>query len=380
MALTPIQEISRAELQQLETPSSAVITNVRHLSSYNWVDASTPTIVVPGSPALWSPPKEPKQLKKDSGLVYIAQNAARHPESPLEPLFRALHITNPSFSIHSAHVVTERSSIRNLLAFVSCRRGSGNPYHAFAIKIEAVRNTVLLCGIDSPTHEFIGSHESKGFGHEFEKAYTSNQINDSTGHYRIVSYRFGGLNFIMCHETDGYADQSKAIQPSPMANQPSSPLRKMSPPEASEDASTLPGAASRLRVVKGGQVIPIGLTIEIKTRISHRPISIEDVAPQLWASQTPKLVRAYHRGGLFQRPQFDDVTEEIKTWEACNQPDLKKLAALMKRIIAIVKGAGTTVVVKYVPLGDKLLFFMADGGKMLPEDLYTKGDERRIVN
>ena len=377
MALKVLEEISHLDLKQLETPSSAVVTNVKQLTSYNWIEAPTPTIVVPGCPALWSPPNAPQQLKKDSGLVYIAQNAARHPDSPLEPLFRALYVAHPSFNIHSTNVVTERNSMRKLLAFVSGRDGTGNPFHAFAMKIECVKNTVILCRIEAATHEFIGPNEFKGFGHEFEKAYTTDQITNSTGHHRIISYQFGGLNFIICHETDGYADQSKTIQPPGERNDIGicGALGTLSPSTAYQNLRSVPNVASRLTVKEGGRVIPMELTIEIKTRISHKPISIEDVAPQLWTSQTPKLVRAYHRGGLFQRPQFDDVSDEINIWEQHNASDLKRLAALIGKIITIVRGCRTMIVLTYDPFGDKLAFSVADGGKMLPDDLYTKWDE-----
>src|SRR2546421_13028149 len=99
MASTTVSEISRLDLQELETPALASITDVKLLSSYNWIEApsATPTIAVPGCPALWSAPRVSRRLNKDSGLIYIAQNAARHPECPLEPLFRAIYITNPSF-------------------------------------------------------------------------------------------------------------------------------------------------------------------------------------------------------------------------------------------------------------------------------------------
>lgn len=84
-------KISRLGLES-SVPAEAIITDVKHLASYNWIEAPTPTIVVPGSPAQWSPPQGNRCVKKDSGLVYIAQNAARHPDSPLEPLFRSLYI------------------------------------------------------------------------------------------------------------------------------------------------------------------------------------------------------------------------------------------------------------------------------------------------
>ncbi|CAI7621771.1 unnamed protein product [Penicillium crustosum] len=59
------------------------------------------------------------KLKKDSGFVYIVQNAARHSNSPLEPLFRALYIEQPSFEIDTIDVVTDRNNVRKLLSFVN---------------------------------------------------------------------------------------------------------------------------------------------------------------------------------------------------------------------------------------------------------------------
>jgi hypothetical protein len=140
MAPTTVFEISRKDLQELDTPKSASITDVKHLSSYNWLEAphSTPTIAVPGSPARWLSPGVPHRLKKDSGLIYIAQNAARHPESPLEPLFRALYITHPSFNIHLIDVVTDRNNIRKLLSFID-PSSNRNGLEEFTINIEVGR-------------------------------------------------------------------------------------------------------------------------------------------------------------------------------------------------------------------------------------------------
>lgn len=51
----------------------------------------------------------PQQLQKDSGLVYIARNAARHPDSPVEPLSRSLCIEQPSFDFTSVDIVTDET-------------------------------------------------------------------------------------------------------------------------------------------------------------------------------------------------------------------------------------------------------------------------------
>jgi hypothetical protein len=50
-----LEEISRLDLKP-SAPAEALITDVKHLASYNWIEASTPTIAVPSSPAQWSPP------------------------------------------------------------------------------------------------------------------------------------------------------------------------------------------------------------------------------------------------------------------------------------------------------------------------------------
>jgi hypothetical protein len=126
MVNSPLAETSRPDLKAISIPASASITNVQHLASYNWVEAptATPTIAVPDSPDLWSPPKDPFRLEKDTGHVYIAQNVARHPESPLEPSFRALYVSHPSFDIASIDVVTDRNNIRKLLGAINPRWNS----------------------------------------------------------------------------------------------------------------------------------------------------------------------------------------------------------------------------------------------------------------
>ncbi|KAL6401241.1 hypothetical protein AUP68_16970 [Ilyonectria robusta] len=139
MASNVIAEISRVDLKELITPPVASITDVKHLSSYNWLERPIPTIAVPGSPPLWSAPKAPRQLKKDSGVVYVDQNTARHPDSPLEPLFRALFVTNPSFDIGSIDVVTDKNNLRKLLSFVN-RGSTTGELDAFTINIEVIKN------------------------------------------------------------------------------------------------------------------------------------------------------------------------------------------------------------------------------------------------
>ncbi|KAF2270531.1 hypothetical protein CC78DRAFT_485330 [Lojkania enalia] len=379
MASIIVSEISRLNLQELETPALASITDVKLLSSYNWIEApnGTPTIAVPGSPALWSPPGISRRLRKDSGLIYIAQNAARHPESPLEPLFRALYVANPSFDIRSTDVVTDRNNIRKLLSFID-PSSSRNGLEAFTINIEVTKNTAIFCRDETKTLEYIGPHEFRGFGHEFEKAYTVTQINGSTGHHRIISYCFNDLNFIVRHETDGYVNPDTKTSSSKAENYMGDSLSSMLGALSLSPANSSPGiipTGSKLTIKEEGQLVSLESTLEIKTRVLHKSLGIQEVAPQLWVSQTSKLVRAYHQNGIFQSPVVEDVAAVIKSWEERKQNDLKKLAALIRKIINLAKECGGSAVLKYNVEGDKLVIRKVERKEMLPKDLYSKWDD-----
>jgi len=322
----------------------------------------------------------PRRLKKDSGLIYIAQNAARHPESPLEPLFRALYVENPSYDIRSIDVITDRSDIRKLLSFIN-PGSTRNGLETFTINIEVTKNTAIFCRNETATWQFIGPQEFRGFGHEFEKANTTNQINGSTGHHRIISYRFDDLNFIVRYETDGYVklDVDIRIPSSDSKEQESESLPSMLGLLSLSSTNSLPNitpAGSKLTIKEEGQVVPLGSTLEIKTRVSHKPLQIQEIVPQLWVSQTSKLVRAYHNKGMFQGPEVEDVGAQIKRWEEGNQNDLRKLASLINRIISVVKGCGGNAIIKYDDKGDKLVVSKADRETMLPKYLYSKWDDK----
>ncbi|KAM3463918.1 hypothetical protein NHJ6243_002880 [Beauveria neobassiana] len=334
--------ISRAQLQSVTASGRAVITDVKHLSSYNWIEAPTPTIVVPGMPALWVAPKGPRRLARDSGFFYIAQNAARHPDHPLEPLFRSLYAEDEFFDISSVGVITERNSIRKLLSLII-----PDPYKsessAFTIGVEVIKDTVIFRRDEAVTHEILGPGSYRGHGHEFEKAYT-----------------FCDLKFIVCHETDAYIDETNDSCEGTMENL-ATPLTAYT---SIND--------SKLRIAKGGKMVPLHTVLEIKTRTMRKPLAIRDVAPQLWISQTPNLVRAHHRYGEFDKAQTENVAAQIQEWENENQPALEKLGWLIKQTTAIAKDCGGQAKVEYDPQGDRLVVSADCGKRMLPADLYSK--------
>ncbi|KAJ5201316.1 hypothetical protein N7449_006119 [Penicillium cf. viridicatum] len=134
---------------------------------------------------------------------------------------------------------------------------------------------------------------------------------------------------------------------------------------------------SGLSIRKYGEAVPLTSTLEMKTRSIKRALTIREVAPQLWISQTPKLVRAYHTEGKFQSPEVEDATAAVKSWEDLHQVDLRKLAALIQRIIEIAKGCGGTATIGRQAQSKKLTIDKADRDKMLPMDLYSRWDEEK---
>ncbi|OKL57257.1 hypothetical protein UA08_07607 [Talaromyces atroroseus] len=364
MTLKQLTKISRRDLEN--GADEASVTDVRHLSSYNWLEAPEPTIAVPGCPPLWSPPKAARSVKKDSGLIYIAQNAARHPQYPLEPLFRALYMEHPSFELQSVDLITDRNNIRKLLSFINPST-SKNGHEPFTINAEAFKNTVIFCRAETETKKFVQPHEFVGYGHEFEKAFTTDKIGGSTGHHRLISYQFSDLKILVRYETDGYIDKPRMGESSTENDALASMIQSLSLTSVS-GAST----SSKLKIKRAGEVVGFNSTLEIKTRVFHKPINMEEVLPQLWVSQTPNLVRAYHKHGLFEPPKVEDVSPKIRRWEEKHQLDLKCLAALIKKIILVMTKTQGNAMIKYDPQVDELVLWQTDGPKMLPDDLYSK--------
>ncbi|KAG5983795.1 hypothetical protein E4U55_007110 [Claviceps digitariae] len=372
MASRKIAIITRSSLQDLIPSDDAYITNVKSMSSYNWIDGPSPTIAVPGSPALWTPPEHTLRLQKDSGWISTAENSMRLPDSPMEPLFRALYTTKPSFDVRSIDVISERHTIRKLLSFVN--PGSGRDSgEAYTMKLELVRNTLLLCRDVIGATEYIGPHDFRGYGHEFEKAYTTSQIAGSTSHFRIISYRFCGLKFMIRHETDGFVQsESEGVV---SIDAVSYFLETLSLSSLRKASGAPNSNAAKLTVLRKGKTVPLESTLEVKTRAVRKPLSFDDVAPQLWVSQTPKLVRAYHYNGHFSKPRVEDVKAKIQEWEDDNQENLRTLGALIHEIIRVMKSFGGRGQLQYDVAMDSLIISRVEEAGMLPEDLYSKWDE-----
>ncbi len=310
-------------------------------------------------------------MAPENAIGNIAQNAARHPTSPLEPLFRAVYTTIPAFDLSKVDIVSDRNNIRKLYAFVnpSSQRHSREP---FTIGVEVAGNTAIFCRQDTAVVQVIKPGEFFGYGHEFEDNYTMEQVQGSTGHHRIISYNFCDLRLVIRSETDGYVGKPDATNAHDNGGDQLSQVMG----NLSLNPRDIIHAGSKLTLQQKGHTTTLESTLEIKTRTAKRPLRIAEVATQLWISQTPLLVRAYHTAGVFPKPEVEEMTAEIKNWEATNHASLKTLGALLQWIVAAAKKCnGGRASIKYDREADTLLVFKSKAERMLPPDLYAKWED-----
>lgn len=208
----------------------------------------------------------------------------------------------------------------------------------FRMLVEVVGKTVHFVRRErSPKEQLIGV---RGYGHTFPEAYTmwAPDVQPSKSHQRIVRCRFGKLDLLMRHSSDGYIEEDKDKSASPAT--PSS--------AADEDIANLLGDLSiksppntkstkfgQLEVADGGQLKPQSSAFDLKTR-SIKAIdkdTLGEELPRLWMMQIPNFILAHHKYGTFCNIEVSDIRDEIENWEKSHQADLHRLSALLHRII-----------------------------------------------
>ena len=141
------------------------------------------TYVPVGSPPVWRGRTMPYAVPRDTGTVFVDQNAARLSSSPLLALVAAVSHHAPTFPLSSVDFVTDRNGLRKLWRWVSGDDGAGT----FRIDIERVgARTVLMERWEVERTQAGGP----GYEKEFEKASTTPAAGceRATGHHRILTY------------------------------------------------------------------------------------------------------------------------------------------------------------------------------------------------
>lgn len=78
---------------------------------------------------------------------------------------------------------------------------------------QIVEDTLFFSRWEISHSQFVDHTQVPGYGHEFEKAFTRFELEDSSGYQRIIQYNLGGIECLVRFEVDGYLDGTVDAQP-----------------------------------------------------------------------------------------------------------------------------------------------------------------------
>ncbi|KAK7050562.1 hypothetical protein R3P38DRAFT_2865875 [Favolaschia claudopus] len=316
------------------------ITNFESIGSYNWKNAASPTIIVPGSPPEWQNKQTPYQVPPDTGIFFSDQNGFRMPQAVLLPLIVAVdkvqsESANASnagtfdWAAENIDFITDRNGLRKLLRWIE-DAGANPESRNFRIDLQLAGNTVLMNRWETETRV---NYSGYTYGFNFEKASTDPAIGceGSTGHHRVVKYDLDGLRMVVRFEVDACLPASAKAKSSGSAK--ASTIDDL---VASLGEVKLGGASAKttsttthgLTVLPGGGSVSHSSLLELTTRTERRAAEFDwkDAYPQLFFSQTPHHFLAVHYQGRFSAVNKRQLgSSELKGVERSIQPGLRKL-------------------------------------------------------
>ena len=322
-----------------------------------------------GVPPIWSPPPTTPVLKPDSGPRYVDQNTDRNPASPLDSLVLAVQTYQPDFNFAAIDVDSDRRPLRKLYGFVA-----GEP-ESFEFGVDIVGNTAIFVRIEKQNREELPSTTFHGFRRAFEEQYTklSASAKGSTSHHRIVQYTFGGLSLLVRSAVDAYLEELVEGADSSVVTDPRDPLDHVNSVQnvslggrVATPSETENEVGGRMTVVQSGQKVPHA-AVTTRSTFAKRPFVIEQKMADLWISQTPTFIEAYHRGvgykaynqhgsrqGRFEDIKVKSIGDLLAKWETTNAKVLGKLATVLKQVVLGVKKARSPCIVRYKGQGASL--------------------------
>ena len=221
----------------------------------------------------------------------------------------------------------DRNSLRKLLQFVSDKVPK-----SWRIDVDIVEDTMFLTRWEENQLQIITGARDSGYGHEFEKAFLSFDLNlqESSGHYRIIRYSLGGIESLVRFEVDGYVDDGSDID-----DELSQALSGLHVQNSAKVFALSP--ASEVKVIQRGRLVDNKTILELKSRSAS--LKMQEIIPQLWISQTYYLFVGRHKDGLVEvEPERLNMDELFPTWESRNQEHLSTLVGLITEIREIAKG------------------------------------------
>ncbi|KAJ7258800.1 hypothetical protein B0H12DRAFT_436750 [Mycena haematopus] len=360
------------------------ITGLESIGSYNWMNASSPTIIVPGSPPEWQNKATPYQVPADTGMFFVDQNGFRMPSAVLLPIMLAVDKTQEAndspgvfdWSDEKIDFVTDRNGLRKLLRWID-DAGSNPTPKDFRIDTQLAGNTVLLNRWEAQTRVRYSGYT---YGFNFEKASTDPALGceESTGHHRIVKYDLNGLKMVVRFEVDACLPTSAAKATSMRSKVESiddlaDNLAGISLARRSEPAAS---SSHGLTIINGGAMVPHSSILELTTRTQRRAAEFDwkDAYPQLFFSQTPHHFLAVHDRGYFVAVNKRGLSSpDLKAVERTLQPTLKKLRVALGLIRDLVVKHGQRGRLTLVCRGGKLeVFERTSSANCLPDEIMAR--------
>lgn len=248
---------------------------------------------------------------------------------------------HPQLPTSKINVVACGSTLGSLLRFARGIKMS------FRFDAEFIGDSVFFVRKENSPKEVIEG--LYGYGHAFPEAYTNWEadVRGSVSHQRIIQYSFGGLNFLVRSESDGYLPKLLHGESPTIAKVASTPAKH----ESTADIGTLLSATSfgqtepisddQIEIRYGGREIPQAAVFDIKTRSIRNQIDMPgEILPRLWVNQTPNFILGYHTRGLFEDVRVQDIRQVLLDWEKENEHFLNRFNSLVHRIISIARKSG----------------------------------------
>ncbi|KAK4050339.1 hypothetical protein OIO90_005132 [Microbotryomycetes sp. JL221] len=366
--------LSSKAVKAIESKGSAVpedgvqLGGFKAVASYNWIEETPASILVPGSPPIWANPELPMapEKDKDAKASVVDANAAHQPEAPLAPLVAAIKTLEPNYDFKSINIVTDRINLRRLINWAS-------PDHAadlkdFRIDLDRVGDTMLMTRWE-PTNE--------GGKAAIEQAFRKEALSDPTcypedkevgSHHRIVELEFLGKKMLVRFPVDACLAEARQRSLS------TSTAGTLSPQNNSADLPPMQDIASGLTIHTAGGLVPQSSLVELSLMSKTAKFDRLSAMEQMFFSQTPSLYLSRHSKGTF--GSYEDVKlREMRVEEKKAQPALMTLGAVLDDVSKALKDMGNNAKASLICKGGKLeMFERTEGIQGLPEGLASAFD------
>jgi hypothetical protein len=231
-------------------------------------------------------------------------------------------------------LATDRNSLRKLLQFAS-----GKVTKSWRIDVDVVEDTMFFTRWEENQVQIITGARDSGYGHEFEKAFLSfdSNLQESSGHHRIVHYNLGGIDCLVRFEVDGYVDDGlDPDNPTSIVNELGQAFSSLQVQNSTNAFASLP--ADEVKVIERGRLVDDNTILELKSRSAG--LKMQEIVPQAWISQTRNVFVGRHKEGLVENePQRLNMGEHFPAWESKNQEHLRTLVGFISEIKEVVKRA-----------------------------------------